>query len=154
MEPDIGLEKTERIVSCLNATLADLYVLTTKTKKFHWNMTGGRFYELHRFFEEHYNKLDGYVDEIAERITTIGGQAIGTLDEFQKASQLEERPEEMPDEDGMLEELLGDHESIVKSIRKNIEIADERKDQGTEDLFVELLRFHEKTAWMLRSFLD
>ncbi len=154
MEPDIGLEKSSKVINFLNGTLADLYVLTTKTKKYHWNLTGPRFHTLHVLFQEHYEAMDENIDEVAERITILGGLAIGTLDEFQKATQLEENPEEVPEEDDILEELLVDHESIIKTMRKNIKIAEENDDEGTADLLVGMLKFHEKTAWMLRSHFE
>ena len=154
MEADIGIKKVEKITNLLNATLADLYVLTTKTKKYHWNITGPRFMFLHEMFQKQYEAMDDFIDEVAERITSLGTKAIGTLDEFQKASQLEEHPEDFPDEEGMIEDLLTDHEIIVKTIRKNIAICSEHEDEGSADLYVQLIRFHEKTAWMLRSHLE
>lgn len=154
MEPDIGLEKSSKVINFLNGSLADLFVLGTKTKKYHWNLTGPRFHTLHVLFQEHYETIDEHIDEVAERITSLGGLAIGTLEEFQKASQLEEHPEEIPDEDGILEDLLTDHETLIKTLRKNIKISQDCEDEGTADLLIGILRFHEKTSWMLRSYFN
>lgn len=153
MEIDIGIEKTDRITTLLNAALADLNVLTIKTKKFHWNLEGPRFRTLHEFFQEQYEDMDEAIDDVAERIRMLGGETIGTMDEFLKASILEEKPEEVPEEDGMLEELLTDHENVIKALRKNIAICEEKHDFGSADMLTDRIKTHEKYAWMLRSFL-
>lgn len=154
MEIDIGIEKTKRIITLLNASLADLNVLTIKTKKYHWNLEGPRFYTLHELFQSQYEELDEAIDEVAERIKMLGGISIGTMDEFLKASILEEHPETIPSEEDMIEHLLEDHEKIIKALRKNIEICEEHNDPGSAELLTDRIRKHEKNAWMLRSFLN
>ena len=153
MDVDTGIEKPQKVTNLLNVTLADLFVLTVKTKKYHWNIQGPRFYTLHVLFEKVYSYTDEVIDEVAERITSLGGTAIGTLDEFVKASNLEEHPEDNPSEDEMIEDLVTDLEIVIKSMRRQIPVAEEQLDYATADMLTSFLANLEKFAWMLRSHL-
>src|SRR5918995_1193059 len=86
VKADIGVKDDARkkLVETLNMRLCDEYVLYTKTRKYHWNVIGPRFHQLHEFFKEQYEALDEMVDEIAERARHLGGKSLGTLDEFAK----------------------------------------------------------------------
>ena len=89
---DIGIEANERkiIAEGLGYLLADTYTLYLKTHNFHWNVEGPQFRELHLMFEEHYTELAQAVDEIAERIRTLGIAAPGTYKSFAQLSSIEE----------------------------------------------------------------
>ena len=134
----------------LNKILADLYVLTTKTKNFHWNVKGSRFIMLHEFFQSHYEAMDGFIDEVAEQIVMKGARPVATLAGFLKQTDLKES-EDILDENGMLKELLEDHKHMVGAIEGFIEKAG--TDHGTEDLLTEILRFHQKACWMIEAHL-
>lgn len=84
MNPHIGLSDDQRcgIAGILNPLLADEYVLYTKTRNYHWNVVGPQFNDLHRFFEEQYNALNLIVDDVAERLRTVGSPAVGSLAEY------------------------------------------------------------------------
>ena len=154
---NIGIsEKNKRAVSAiLNALLADEYLLYTKTRKYHWNVTGPHFSELHKFFEAQYEEIDEAIDEVAERARALGEEAFGTLAEFLKHTSLRERPGKNPAAKGMLEDLLGDHETLIQSLRRDLEACSEKYgDMGTSDFLTGLMEQHEKMAWMIRSFLE
>lgn len=155
MTPNIGISDQDRtaVVEILNALLADEFLLYTKTRNYHWHVTGVQFNDLHRFFQEQYEALDEVVDEVAERVRTLGGRALGTLAEFVQHARLKERPGERPDARAMLADLLADHEALVRQLRTDQEVALQRGDAGTNDFLVGLMEKHEKTAWMLRAFL-
>jgi starvation-inducible DNA-binding protein len=155
MKPNVGVPDKARnlIVDILNTTLSDEYVLATKTRNYHWNVVGPQFNDLHKFFEGQYEALNDVVDEVAERARTLGGRAWGTLAEFTKASRLKERPGESPDAQAMVADLLGDHETIVRQLRTDLETAAKQGDAGTSDFLTGLMENHEKMAWMLRAFL-
>lgn len=155
MTPDLGITKKNltEVYKILNKVLADGNVLYIKLRKFHWNLSGDNFMELHLLFEDQYDAVAEAVDAVAERISTLGGTAIGTTAEFAKESQLKETPGKVPDTQGMLKELVGDHESIVKSLRKNLDKCEEDyKDAGTADFLNGLMQEHEKMAWKLRKY--
>lgn len=152
----IGLQESSRkgVLALLALTLADEYVLYTKTRNFHWNVTGFHFDALHKFFEAQYKELDAYVDDTAERSRALGGRALGSMKEFLGKARLAESPAVALKEDAMLAELLADHEALIRSLRKDVDESARLGDQGTSDFLTGLLAGHEKMAWMLRSFLN
>jgi starvation-inducible DNA-binding protein len=154
--PNIGISDANRpkVVKILNTTLADEYVLYTKTRNYHWNVVGPQFSELHKFFEAQYEELDDIVDEVAERGRALGGSATGTLAEFSQDTRLKEEPGRYPDAHTMIANLLADHEALVQSLRADLTTAlDKYQDAGTSDFLTGLMEKHEKMAWMLRAFL-
>ena len=157
MTPNLGISESnrEQTVKILNALLADEYVLYTKTRNYHWNVVGPQFNDLHKFFEAQYEALDGFVDEIAERIRQLGAKSPGTLAEFTKAARLKEHPGKHPDAKGMLSALLADHEAVIQTLRGDLATAmDKLSDAGTSDFLTGLMEKHEKMAWMLRAFVE
>lgn len=155
LDIDIGIsrESLQKIANILNDDLADEYVLLTKTRNYHWNVEDPRFNDLHKFFEEQYEVLSAAVDEIAERVRAVGGRTRATLKEFINSSQIREDVGSYPNADTMLGNLLSDHETIIKTLRKNINECQELNDEGTANFLTDKMEQHEKMAWMLRSFL-
>ncbi len=151
---DIGLNESDRIAIAegLKALLADTYTLYLMTHNFHWNVTGPQFRELHLMFEEHYTELAVAVDDIAERIRTLGVIAPGTYKAFARLSSIEE-VEEIPTAMAMVEILTVAHEQVVKTSRKALKLAQEASDESSAALISDRMRIHEKTAWMLRAML-
>lgn len=155
MTPEIGISDEGRraVAAILDRLLADEYVLYTKTRNFHWNVTGPQFNDLHKFFESQYEALDNIVDEVAERSRALGHRALGSLQEFGRARTLEESTGTVAARD-MLQTLLSDHEAVARALRKDLVTAQETHgDAGTADFLTGLLEQHEKMAWMLRAFL-
>lgn len=156
MKANIGIkqESISKVVDVLTKVLADEFVLYTKTRKAHWNVEGPDFYNKHIFFEQQYEALDEIVDNIAERIRTLGHYAPGTLKEYLALTHLTEESRANNDSTGYIKELLADHESILIHLRENINnFAAELHDAGTSDYITGLLENHEKMAWMLRAHL-
>ncbi|HXG05946.1 MAG TPA: DNA starvation/stationary phase protection protein [Nitrososphaera sp.] len=154
---NIGVKDDARkkIAEILNMRLCDEYVLYTKTRKYHWNVVGSRFHQLHEFFEEQYEALDEMVDEIAERVRQLGAKSLGTLDEFVRHSSINEEPGQNPDAQAMISNLLADHETIVQTLRNNIDDCEEKyHDTVTSNLLQDAVQKHEKMAWMLRAHLE
>ncbi|MGH7358387.1 MAG: Dps family protein [Candidatus Rokuibacteriota bacterium] len=120
MNLNIGLEAGQRegVVGLLSTLLADEYVLYTKTRNYHWNVVGPQFNDLHKFFQDQYEVLDDVIDEVAERARTLGGHAIGTLAEFVQLTRLKEHPTRYPEARQMVADLLGDHEAIIRTLRR------------------------------------
>ena len=157
MHPNIGLseEQCQGVVHLLTVLLADEYVLYTKTRDYHWNVVGPQFHALHKLFEEQYKALNEVVDDVAERMRALGQPAIGTLAEFAQHTRLKEHPGYYPEAREMLANLLADHEMVIQQLRRDAETcAAEYQDQGSHDFLIGLMRHHEKTAWMLRGFLE
>ena len=154
IDTGISRESLQKIANILNDDLADEYVLLTKTKNYHWNVEDPRFNDLHKFLDEQYQQLSAAVDEIAERIRAVGGRTRATLKEFINSSQIREDVGSYPNADTMLGNLLSDHETIIKTLRKNINECQELNDEGTANFLTDKMEEHEKMAWMLRSFIS
>ena len=142
----------QKIADELAHFLADTYVLYLKTQNFHWNVKGPQFYFLHKMFEEQYQALALAVDEIAERIRSLGGYAPASFSQFSNLSSLKEVTTELNAET-MIQKLLKDHEIMINHIATIISKTQKAQDEGTTDLLIQRLKEHEKTAWMLRSSL-
>jgi starvation-inducible DNA-binding protein len=157
MEPKIGLtEKAlHNSISLLSRVLSDEMTLYIKTRKFHWNVAGESFMELHKLFESQYTELEQTIDAVAERIGKLGGKTIGTMKEFVQLTGLKESPGKYPSRKEMIKEILDDHESVIIELRKDIEICSTKnKDAGTADFLTGLMEQHESTAWILRRYLN
>lgn len=156
MEPKIGIkaEHLAKVAHELEKILADEFILYTKTRNAHWNVEGPDFHSQHKFFESQYEELDEIMDDVAERIRSIGHYAPATLQEFLKLTHLSEQKRAKNDSQGFISELLIDHESIVMRLRENVNrFANEWNDAGTSDFITGLMETHEKMAWMLRAHL-
>ena len=155
MKIDIGITETDRaqIAEGLSRLLADTYTLYLKTHNFHWNVKGPMFQSLHLMFETHYTELALAVDEIAERIRTLGFPAPGTYRQFVELSSIKEE-EGVPEAKEMIRLLVEGHEACVRTARSIFPQCDEAHDEPTADLLTQRMQTHEKTAWMLRSLLE
>ena len=157
MKPNIGISETklDAITDILSEILANEVTLYTKTRKFHWNVSGDSFMELHKLFENHYKQLEESIDEVAERIGKLGHKAIGTMEEFGKLSTVKEHPGKYPSSKEMIKELLTDHETIIIMLRKSVDdCVENHKDAGTADFLTGLMEQHETIAWTLRRYLN
>lgn len=154
---DIGISTDNRqaVANILNRILSDEFVLYTKTRKFHWNVKGIHFHDLHLFFESQYNQLAEIMDAVAERIRKLGHYSLGTLQQFLKETDLLEHVDDGSSAEVMVEALLEDHETIIKEIRQVLDAIEEKhKDAGTADFLTGIMEQHESMAWMLRSMLQ
>lgn len=157
MQPNIGIkpENLTAVSHVLNGILADEFLLYTKTRNAHWNVEGPDFHDKHKFFESQYEQLDEIMDDVAERIRILGHYAPATLSDFLKLTHLTEQSRGKNDSQGFIRELLADHETIIITMRENINrFANEYGDLGTSDFITGLMEIHEKMAWMLRAHLQ
>jgi starvation-inducible DNA-binding protein len=155
MSVNIGISEKNRqaVAAALNELLADEHILYNKTRNYHWSIEGPSFMEFHKLYESQYTALAETIDQIAERIRTIGHFAEGRLKEIIKLASLDE-PEAPTNQAEQIKNLEADHETIIKRLRKLINEFDEKyKDIGSSDLITGVLKDHEKMAWMLRSYL-
>jgi len=152
MKVNIGLDSEARktIADGLSNLLADSYTLYLKTHNFHWNVTGPNFASLHVLFEAHYTELAEAVDQIAERIRTLGCQAPGSYKQFSELTCIKEEIT-VPKAEDMIKQLVEDHEAVAKTAHEVLKIAQESNDEVTVGMAIERMTVHEKTAWMLRS---
>ncbi len=155
MKPNIEISDIHlrEVATLLNTLLADEYVLYTKTRSAHWNVQGLGFMELHSFFQTQYEALDIIVDDVAERVRSLGHFALGSLKSFLSVTHMLET-ESDGSQKQIIQALINDHETIIRMIRNELTaISDKYKDLGTTDFLTGLMKQHEKMTWMLRSYL-
>jgi starvation-inducible DNA-binding protein len=136
----------------LNQLLSDYHIFYQNLRGFHWNIKGKNFFELHVKFEEYYTEALTTIDEIAERILTIGGSPLHTFEDYQKLTNLSVFKDVSNDEDsvhGVNQQLsqLIDQENVVK------DLASQAGDNETEDMMIGLINTQQKTRWMLHAWL-
>ena len=134
MKPKIGISEKnlKHVCEMLSRILSDESLLYMKTRKFHWNVSGESFMELHKLFQSHYQQLEESIDEVAERINKLGCPTIGTMKEFLAHTNIKESPGKYPSSKHMIVELLSDHETVIVELRKDVIACSENyKDLGT-----------------------
>jgi starvation-inducible DNA-binding protein len=137
----------------LNARLADALDLESAAKQAHWNVKGPQFISLHKLFDELHSNVEEHVDTIAERITALGGVALGTVQAATRASSLEPYPEDISEGADHLEALADRLADFGKKARTAIEQAAKLGDADTADLFTAVSRDADKFLWFLEAHL-
>jgi starvation-inducible DNA-binding protein len=145
-------KKDSRVTDSLNLVLADSYALMALTHLAHWNVEGPDFFPLHTAFQSQYEALFEAIDEIAERVRALDAYAIGGLSTFATLAQIEEFKSPMPQKD-YVAALIVAHEKVVDDAIRARDLAGEVSDLQTQDLMIKQLQWHEKTLWMLKSYL-
>jgi starvation-inducible DNA-binding protein len=150
----IGLDekKSAKLGDKLNELLANYQIFYMNVRGFHWNIKGEQFFELHVKFEETYNDLLLKVDEIAERILTLGQRPMHAYSTYIKASNIEE-VKDVHEGRACVGNILDSYQSVIRLQREIQALANEADDEGTAALMSDYIREQEKTAWMLTSYL-
>jgi starvation-inducible DNA-binding protein len=151
---DLPRETREEIVALLNQQLADTFDLYSQTKQAHWNVNGTQFFQLHELFDKLAAELAGHTDMIAERATTLGGLAQGTVRMAAANSQLTECELDVTDSLPTVEALAERYATLASSTRRAIESAEGQRDADTADLFTEVSRGVDKALWFLEAHLQ
>ena len=144
--------KDTRVIDGLNLVLADSYALMALTHLAHWNVEGSDFFQLHKAFQEQYENLFEAVDEIAERVRALDAFAIGGLGTLAQKAGMEEFKSPMPQKD-YVAALIVANEKVVDDAVRVRDGSCETNDLQTQDLMIKRLEYHEKTLWMLKSYL-
>ncbi len=151
---DIPSENRTELIAFLNLSLALTLDLKTQVKQAHWNVKGMNFYQLHQLFDEMATQLDDYVDLIAERVTTIGGMAMGTVRVAAETSTLPEFPFEIIDGKDHVIAIADRIAPYAKIVREMIDQTSDLEDADTADLFTEISRTMDKYLWFLEAHLQ
>ncbi len=151
---EIGIDDESRkaIAEGLSRLLADTYTLYLKTHNYHWNVTGPMFRDVHLLTEEQYTELAVAVDDLAERIRTLGYPAPGSYAAYARLTRIAES-EEVPEATEMLADLVKANETVVRTAREVLATAQDANDESSAGLLADRMTVHEKAAWMLRSLL-
>lgn len=152
----IGLPDKVRMahVEALNQILADTITLRDLYQKHHWQVAGPTFYQLHLLFEKHYNELNEIVDQLAERIQTLGGISLAMAADVAETTTVPRPPRGAEPPPVQISRLLEAHEIVIKQVREAAKTADENGDDGTNDLLVSsVLRTNELQVWFISEHL-
>ncbi len=151
---DIPPEIRSQVIELLNQTLATTLDLKTQIKQAHWNVKGINFYQLHQLFDEIATQLEEYIDLIAERVTALGGVAMGTVRIAASQSVLPEYPFDVVDGKDHVIALADRMAPYAKVVRAAINQATELEDANTADLYTEISRTIDKYLWFLEAHLQ
>lgn len=143
----------DTVVNSLRQVVADSYAVLGQTHICHWNVRGPSFFSLHNAFEAQYTELFTAIDEVAERIRALGALAPGGLSSLAEMAGMKEIQEDASAQE-MVAHLAGANEALVRNLIAARDAAGAVGDDQTEDLMIGRIQVHEKTIWMLRSFLE
>ena len=141
----------DALIEVLNERLADTADLYSQVKQAHWNVKGPNFFQFHQLFDQLATEVFPYIDVIAERVTALGGVALGTVRMAAANSTMPEYPVNAAEGQRHLETLIDRYAVFAASIRKSINSADEHHDKSTADLFTEMSRIADKQLWFLEA---
>lgn len=148
---DIKKDTRSKLIEILNQRLADAADLKSQAKQAHWNVKGMNFIALHELFDRVSTELDTHVDDIAERITTLGGTAMGTVRVAAQHSSLAEYPLEIADGADHVDALSTALADFGKKVRADIDETDKLGDADTADLFTGVSRSVDKLLWFVEA---
>ena len=140
----------ESVVETLKKSLAEEYLLQLKTQNFHWNVEGPLFFSLHKLFEEQYGQISEFVDRTAEVLRAMKAKAPGSFKEFKELSSIQEASDRL-NANQMIETLSQDHTNMGIALKSRLETAEDAEETSAVVLYEDLISFHEKAAWMIRS---
>jgi len=141
-----------RLSESLNQVLADSYALMALTHLAHWNVEGPGFFALHTAFQTQYEELFTAIDEIAERVRSLGSYAIGGVAKFAETASMKEFAAPLSQGE-YVSALIAAHEQLVVHASLSRDLASELNDPESQDLMIGRITLHQKTLWMLKSFL-
>ena len=145
-------KEVEPVVDMLNDYLANYHIHYQKLRGCHWNIKGQNFFTLHIKFEELYTNAQLTIDEIAERILTLGKPPHSRFEDYIKESSIKEINTIGMTDMAMVDAVLGDMAKLIEMERDLLEATDKAGDDGSNDMVNRFMQFKEKTTWMLRSF--
>lgn len=151
---DIPPGSREKVNKVLNQHLADSFDLMGQVKQAHWNVKGSDFWQLHELFDEVAARAAEWVDELAERITALGGYANGTVRMAAATSTLPEFPTEITDSMDYVRAVADRLAAFTNSARAAIDQVDKLGDANTADLFTEISRCADKYLYFLEAHLQ
>jgi starvation-inducible DNA-binding protein len=151
---DLNTETREQVIVLLNQHLADTFDLYSQTKQAHWNVKGPNFFQLHELFDKLAADLLPSVDDLAERVTTLGGTALGTARMAGASSRLPEYAADVFQGEESLNALIERYAALAATTRAAIDEADGLGDVDTADLLTGVSRTLDKSLWFLEAHLQ
>jgi len=151
----IGLDaaKAKVLGDKLNVLLSNLQVLYINSRGFHWNIKGDNFFELHLKFEELYTDLQLKIDEVAERILTLGHVPDHSYSDYLKHAKIQEVINQGNGKEA-LKSVMESLSILLDEEREILQLSTEANDEGTNALMSDYIRQQEKLVWMFCAYLS
>ncbi|MDI5922640.1 Dps family protein [Halomonas sp. LR5S13] len=151
----IGLHEASasQLAEKLNELLANYQIFYMNVRGYHWNVKGRQFFQLHEKFEEFYTDLLTKVDEVAERILTLGHQPVHAYSDYVKLARIQE-DKNVHDGEACVRGVLQGYQTLIELQRELLSLASDADDEGTAAQAGDYIREQEKTVWMLGAYLD
>jgi starvation-inducible DNA-binding protein len=148
-QTDLSGNAIPEIAEALNGLVADSYALYTKTKNFHWHVSGPHFRDYHLLFDEQAAEIFATVDDLAERVRKLGARTIHSISEIAKLQTIKDNNKDFVSPANMLKELMEDNKIVIRAMRKAHEIADKHDDVATASILENFIDAAEKRNWFL-----
>jgi starvation-inducible DNA-binding protein len=148
-QTDLSGNAIPEIAEALNGLVADSFVLYTKTKNFHWHVSGPHFRDYHLLFDEQATEIFATVDDLAERVRKLGARTVHSVGEIAKLQTIKDNDKDYVSPEDMLTELMNDNKTVIKRMRVAHEIADKHEDVATASILENFIDQAEKRNWFL-----
>ena len=148
-QTDLSGNAIPEIAEALNGLAADSYALYTKTKNFHWHVSGPHFRDYHLLFDEQAAEVYATTDELAERVRKIGARTVHSIGEIAKRQRITDNDKDFVTPADMLKELMDDNKTVIRNMRKAHEVADKHEDVATASILENFIDQAEKRNWFL-----
>jgi starvation-inducible DNA-binding protein len=148
-QTDLSGNAIPEIAEALNALAADALALYTKTKNFHWHVSGPHFRDYHLLFDEQAAEIFATVDELAERVRKLGARTLHSIGEIAKLQTIKDNDKDFVAPGDMLKELMEDNKTVIRAMRKAHDIADKHEDVATASILENFIDAAEKRNWFL-----
>jgi len=146
---DLSGNAVPEIAQALNGLVADSYALYTKTKNFHWHVSGPHFRDYHLLFDDQATEIFATIDELAERVRKLGARTVHSIGEVAKLQTIKDNDKEFVAPADMLRELMADNKTIIKAMRAAHDVADKHEDVATASILENFIDAAEKRNWFL-----
>jgi len=148
-QSDLSGNAIPEIAEALNGLVADSYALYTKTKNFHWHVSGPHFRDYHLLFDDQATEIFATVDDLAERVRKLGARTIHSIGEIARLATIKDNDKDYVSPEAMLTELMNDNKTVIKRMRAAHEIADKHDDVATASILENFIDAAEKRNWFL-----
>jgi starvation-inducible DNA-binding protein len=148
----LNMEESRKLADSLNHLLANYQIFYMNTRGFHWNITGSKFFELHLKFEELYTSALLKIDELAERILTLGESPVHSFSDYLKTAKIGEA-KHISNGPEAIQNVLDSFKTLLELEREILELSASAGDEGTNALMSDYIREKEKLVWMYSAFL-
>ena len=146
---DLSHNAVPEIAEALNGLVADGYALYTKTKNFHWHVSGPHFRDYHLLFDDQATEIFATIDDLAERVRKLGARTIHSIGEISRLQTIKDNDKDFVSPGDMLRELMADNKTVIKRMRAAHEVADRHEDVATASILENFIDQAEKRNWFL-----